>query len=119
MHRIYVNLGKALQCPVNRSISAQRVEAGIFKAVLLTLGESFFSSCLSPSCQFSQILLSFGVKYAKWHRDLSGAYQHYCITHNSMLGTWFLHTHLFALTNASYQLRVQEHFFCILDVYIH
>lgn len=63
MHGIDVNLEKALQCPVNISISARGVEAGIFKAVLLTLGKSFFSSCFPPSCQFSQILLSFGVKY--------------------------------------------------------
>lgn len=42
MQRIYVNLWKALQCPVNTSISAQRVEAGIFKAVLPDLGQVFF-----------------------------------------------------------------------------
>ena len=41
---IDVNLGKALQCAVNISISVQRVEAGMFKAVLLTLGKSLFLS---------------------------------------------------------------------------
>lgn len=63
--------------------------------------------------------MSFRVKYTKWHRYLPEAYQHCCITHNTVLGTCFLHTHLFALTNASYQLRVQEHFCHILNVYIH
>lgn len=119
MHGIDINLEKALHCPVNISISAQRIEAGIFKAVLLTLGKVFFPSRFPPSCQFSQILLPFGVKYTKWHIYLTGTYQHCCITHNSVLDTWFLHTRLCALTNASYHLKVQEHFCHILDVYIH
>lgn len=57
MQGIDVNLGKALQCAVDTSISAQRVEAGMLKAILVTLSILFLTvSHLSISSAYSYCL---------------------------------------------------------------
>lgn len=72
--------------------------------------------------QISLVMLSFRVKYIEWHRFPNLIWGRIGATWSYLtvcLALDFLRTHLFALNNASYHLRVQVHFCLTLAIYIH